>query len=130
VAGTFVVGSPASADEVRVDGVAVAVKQATNDRTPALAVSQVASGDVMVSQNPGELVVLPKDPDQGISLSDGKGKTIVVGLPGADKAHHAKVKNGTAVYTDAQKDVSIAAQPTAEGGARALIAIEGPDAVQ
>jgi hypothetical protein len=124
VVGSLAVSPSVSADEVATH-VAVSVAGATTDKTPAVPVDGSSKEDVVVSVKPGESVVVPEDPGQGVSITK-DAATVTVGLPGGEKADDKRVKDGTAVYTGAGDNTSLAVQPTSEG-VRALVSIGGSD---
>ena len=77
----------------------------------------------------GSVVELPKDPTDGLSLTTASGASIEIGLPGAANADDGvRQASGEVVYADALPDVAVAAQPTPDGGMRALVVIDGPQA--
>ncbi|WP_395152162.1 hypothetical protein [Ilumatobacter sp.] len=103
-----------------------AVEQVAGD---SVATNATSTGDLAVTAtNDNSTVSIPTDPADGITVAS-NGVEIGIGLPGATKADDATVLSaGTAVYTDAAVDTSIAAQALADGSLRALITIEGPNA--
>ena len=90
---------------------------------------ETATADSFVATVNGSTTEIPKDPSDGLTLTTPTGAQISVDLPFADTANDGvKTKTGAVVYADAAPDVAVAAQPTADGGMRALVVIDGPQA--
>jgi hypothetical protein len=89
----------------------------------------VASSEGFTAMSAGSVVELPKDPTDGLSLTTADGASIEIGLPGAANADDGvRQASGEVVYADALPDVAVAAQATPDGGMRALVVIDGPQA--
>lgn len=111
---------------------AAAAEAAIEDLTPADEPSPIevapGTGGITATDN-GITAELPIDPADGIALTNTDGTTIIINLPGANKADDARTfDETTTVYTDALPGTSLAAQALEDGGARALIVIENADA--
>ena len=90
---------------------------------------ETTTADSFVATVNGSTTEIPKDPSDGLTLTTPTGAQISVDLPFADTANDGvKTKTGAVVYADAAPDVAVAAQPTADGGMRALVVIDGPQA--
>ncbi|MEI6403439.1 MAG: hypothetical protein WCP59_14770 [Actinomycetota bacterium] len=120
--------------QVHADDTTVTVSDATAAIAPVGAVvgasaHETTTADSFVSTVNGSTTEIPKDPSDGLTMTTPTGAEISVDLPFADTANDgAKTKTGAVVYADAAPDVAVAAQPTADGGMRALVVIDGPQA--
>jgi hypothetical protein len=132
VVSSVVVGQAAAApvgtDDVVTVGEAAAALADVASVTGPSAVT-VASSEGFTAAAAGSVVELPKDPTDGLSLTTADGASIEIGLPGAANADDGvRQASGEVVYADALPDVAVAAQPTPDGGMRALVVIDGPQA--
>lgn len=91
--------------------------------------STTATPDGFITRSGGTVVELPSDPADGLSLTTAGGPAIEIGLPGAANADDGvRQESGEVVYADALPDVAMAAQAKPDGGLRALVVIDGPEA--
>ena len=90
---------------------------------------QTKTPDGFVATVNGSTAEIQKDPSDGLTLTTSSGAEIGIDLPFADTSNDGvKTKSGVVVYADAAPDVAVAAQPTPDGGMRALVVIDGPQA--
>lgn len=73
-------------------------------------------------------VEVPKEASGRIEATGPDGATLGLGLPQTRNVTGTKAGAGTVVYPDAAKATDIAVQPTDDGGARALLALNDPTA--
>lgn len=120
--------APAETDgEVTVGEAAAALADVADVTGPSA--KTVASPEGFTAEAAGSVVELPKDPIDGLSLTASSGVSIEVGLPGATTADDGvRQPSGQVVYADAMPDVAVSAQATPDGGLRALVVIDGPQA--
>jgi hypothetical protein len=120
--------APVGTDDVVTVGEAAAALADVASMTGPSAVT-VASSEGFTAVSAGSVVELPKDPTDGLSLTSADGASIEIGLPGATNADDGvRQASGEVVYADALPDVAVAAQATPDGGMRALVVIDGPQA--
>lgn len=132
VASSVVVGQAAAApvgtdDTVTVGEAAAALADVAAVTGPSA--PTVVTPDGFTAAAAGSVVELPKDPTDGLSLTTADGASIEISLPGATNADDGvRQTSGEVVYADALPDVAVAAQATPDGGVRALVVIDGPQA--
>ena len=120
--------APVGADDTVTVGEAAAALADVASVTGPSAVT-VASSEGFTAAAAGSVVELPSDPSDGLSLTTAGGASIEIGLPGATNADDGvRQASGEVVYADALPDVAVAAQATPDGGMRALVVIDGPQA--
>ena len=120
--------APVGTDDVVTVGEAAAALADVASVTGPSAVT-VAASEGFTAAVAGSVVELPKDPTDGLSLTTASGASIEIGLPGATNADDGvRQASGEVVYADALPDVAVAAQATPDGGMRALVVIDGPQA--
>ncbi|MEY4230020.1 MAG: hypothetical protein RLZZ362_869 [Actinomycetota bacterium] len=120
--------APVGADDTVTVGEAAAALADVASVTGPSAVT-VASSEGFTAAVAGSVVELPRDPADGLSLTTASGVSIEIGLPGAANADDGvRQASGEVVYADALPDVAVAAQPAPDGGMRALVVIDGPQA--
>ena len=114
-------------DVVTVDEAAAALADVAAVTGPSA--PSIVTPDGFTAAAAGSVVELPSDPSDGLSLTSADGASIKIGLPGASNADDGvQQASGQIVYADALPDVALAAQPTQDGGVRALVVIDGPQA--
>ncbi|MEX0848248.1 MAG: hypothetical protein WD023_10765 [Ilumatobacteraceae bacterium] len=132
VVSSVVVGQAAAApvcadDTVTVGEAAAALADVAAVTGPSASTTVTLDGFTAAAA--GSVVELPKDPTDGLSFTSADGASIEIGLPGAANADDGvRQGSGQVVYADALPDVAVAAQPTPDGGMRALVVIDGAQA--
>lgn len=100
----------------------VVVNDVAGNADPASKVS-TSDGDLALST---PSVEVSADPGTGIAMDATGGASISIGIPGEDRSPGALLA-GNVIYADVAEQTAIAARPV-EGGAQALIVVEGPAA--
>lgn len=95
--------------------------------TTTRSVTETTAG-LLAEPTSSETVEVPSRPEDGIRLESETGPGITIALPGARRAEAGVTVGATTVYQGAAPATDLAVQPTVDGGARALMVIDGQDA--
>ncbi|WP_405542518.1 hypothetical protein OG478_12590 [Streptomyces phaeochromogenes] len=85
-----------------------------------------ATGTAEIAPDPGG--VAPSKAAGPVKVSAADGSTLSVGLPASDATNGVTSSQGTVVYPHAAGSTSLAVQPLADGGVRALVVVEDASA--
>ncbi|MEU9711040.1 hypothetical protein AB0E21_20895 [Streptomyces sp. NPDC047967] len=112
--------------------VAQAIEAATGTGDIALSVAAGGKASVAVTETGqgATRVVVPSASSEAVEITAPGGKTLRLGLPDEQSVTGVKSPSGTVVYTGAGRSTDVAVQPTADGGARALVVLKDGSAPQ
>ena len=86
-----------------------------------------AQSDEFIASTEDATVVLGEDSSDGLELTHSSGVSITVDLPDVGQDAPANLDGATVVYAAEGELSAVAAQPTDDGGVRALVAILAPE---